>query len=90
MTKKMLENYRTNLAILESTVDQTATLKAEVKAVQDFISKIPDKQLRYIFEQKFKHNRSSLSIALQLGYRDETVIRRKIKKFLEKAEKAEN
>lgn len=65
-----------------------AALRARKNEVECFVESCPE-EMRYILTQKYFKGRSNLYIAMQLGYRDETVIRRKIKKFFSKAEKAD-
>lgn len=77
------------------TTDRVKTLLAKQAAlralkceVERFVDSSPE-EMRYILAQKYFKGRSNLSIAMKLGYRDETVIRRKVKKFFSKAEKAD-
>ena len=65
-----------------------AALRAFKCEVERFVDSCPE-EMRYILTQKYFKGKSNLYIAMQLGYRDETVIRRKIKKFFSKAEKAD-
>ena len=65
-----------------------AALRALKCEVERFVESCPE-EMRYILAQKYFKGRSNLYIAMQLGYRDETVIRRKIKKIFSKAEKAD-
>ena len=64
-----------------------AELERAVKEIRGFVDGIPDEQMRYILREKYLHGRSNLYIAMKLGYRDETVVRRKIKKFFKKPKK---
>ena len=57
-----------------------AALRTRKREVERFVESCPE-EMRYILTQKYFKGRSNLYIAMQLGYRDETVIRRKIKKF---------
>lgn len=68
---------------------QEAFLKLEKQSIENYIRKIADRNMRYILYQKFIKGKTNLNIAMKLGYTDETVIRRKIKKYFEKAEKAD-
>lgn len=65
-----------------------AALRTRKSEAERFVESCPE-EMRYILTQKYFKGRSNLYIAMQLGYRDETVIRRKIKKFFSKAEKAD-
>ena len=65
-----------------------AALKTRKNEVECFVESCPE-EMRYILAQKYFKGKSNLYIAMQLGYRDETVIRSKIKKFFSKAEKAD-
>lgn len=65
-----------------------AALRAFKCEVERFVGNCPE-EMRYILTQKYFKGKSNLSIAMRLGYRDETVIRRKVKKFFSKAEKAD-
>ena len=65
-----------------------AALRACKSEAERFVESCPE-EIRYILAQKYFKGKSNLYIAMQLGYRDETVIRRKIKKFFSKAEKAD-
>lgn len=59
------------------------------KLIENYIDHIEDDDIRFIMEQKIFYNKTNLNIAMQLGYKDETVIRTRIKKFLEKTEETD-
>lgn len=77
-----------------SLLEKRAELRARKGRVERFVNSQDDgtntgRVMKYILTQKYFCGRSNLYIAMKLGYRDETVVRRKIKNFFQKAEKAE-
>lgn len=61
--------------------DEYRELKNTRDDITRYIFNCPDVQMRYILHLKYIKGKSNLSIAMKLGYTDETVIRRKIKKY---------
>ena len=57
------------------------------ECIENYINNIKDDDMRFIMRQKLFYNKTNQNIAMQLGYKDETVIRTRIKKFLEKNRK---
>ena len=59
-----------------------ADLRALKCEVERFVDSRPE-EMRYILTQKYFKGRSNLYIAMQLGYRDEGTIRKKLKKLFQ-------
>lgn len=62
---------------------EQAALRERTAAAERFVASFPDERTRFMLREKFFHGRSNLWIAMRLGYRDETVIRRRLKKIFE-------
>lgn len=67
---------------------QLSDLEHRRDAVVRFVDNSPE-NIRYIMQQKYYHGKTNLYIALKLGYSDEKIIRTKIKKYFQEAEKAD-
>lgn len=59
-----------------------AALRTRKSEVERFVESCPE-EMRYILTQKYFKGRSNLYIAMQLGYRDEGTIRKKLKKLFQ-------
>lgn len=57
-----------------------AALRALKCEVERFVDNCPE-EMRYILTQKYFKGKSNLYIAMQLGYRDEGTVRKKLKNF---------
>lgn len=66
---------------VKSLLERQAALMACKLTVEQFVES-QDNETRYILKHKFYKGWSNLRIAMQLGYRDEGTIRKKIKKIL--------
>ena len=82
------EGYDLSIHGTQEKLDQLVELKNKRREIENFVNSIPDIKTRRAFKL-YINGHTNQYIALKLGYTDETVIRRKIKKFLEKAEKAD-
>lgn len=82
------EGYDLSIDGTQEKLDQLTELKNKRREIESFVNSIPDIKTRRAFKL-YINGHTNQYIALKLGYRDETAIRRKIKKFLEKAEKAD-
>ena len=83
-----IEGYKSDAETIKK-LTRLSELNTQKDKITKFIFECPDNQMRYILHTKFIKGESNLYIAMKLGYRDETIIRRKIKKYFQKAEKAD-
>ena len=69
-------------ARVKTLLARQAALRALKCEVERFVESCPE-EMRYILAQKYFKGKSNLYIAMQLGYRDEGTIRKKLKKLFQ-------